>query len=700
MRWQASYHSVCNINLSSEMSADHQDLLTAFQDFIVLLIQCIKGKNAVEHVQFGNESGRLVGALHEFILNIVQTHTQRIQNSQTTREVSLTQEETATDSHLFAEEGTNFYVDSVGQSIDTLSEVSEEYLSESDSGLELDEAVILGPLDEPQFVFHKALQTSLREHIFNKLPIRLLFFEPQKTCLQISLRERGAICEHFSDFMRAKMLNPEFRPISQPVWYPKPSETSGQAIERLIVKYVKYAILSHTWLRRTPEVTYGDWPKGSFDLDDPGYQKLVNFCKIAWKDHDVSFGWMDTICINKESSSELDESIRSMYNWYRRANVCITYLAETDSVAEMHTDPWFTRGWTLQELLAPEFIRFYDRRWNQLVEGSENDKWDNQIRHQIKLATTLSPNELMNSVYIHAVPISRKMQLAATRQVTREEDTAYSLMGIFQVSFSTAYGEGAERAFSRLLQAILNSTEYVLDIFNWAGEFWRESQITRLLPSNPKFYLHRLSTEFLTSQLAPMEPLTLTHLGLRIPIILMPGISLDDTLKYDPISDYATMVTISPTKFNQDIPTTYGLLDKKIYQSPRGDGRIEDQDRCYQMTFAVFNFFAKQTHILLPHTCVAKGLHCTETPGNVTTSGQIFIEHTSVPIIFNLRRITKPPQIRAEEHNHDESSVDNLDAEKISEMDIGAVKEKGVACYNLEKNELIKQGMQLVILYL
>ncbi|KAF9477473.1 hypothetical protein BDN70DRAFT_765366, partial [Pholiota conissans] len=230
-----------------------------------------------------------------------------------------------------------------------------------------------------------------------------------------------------------------------------------------------YAILSHTWIHAAPgEVTYDDWIKGTLEIGKPGYDKLVNFCKVAERDHRVTLGWMDTICINKESSSELDESIRSMYKWYCDASICITYLAHTSTLSDMLYDPWFTRGWTLQELLAPSKIKFYSMGWEKLV-SDDNDKESLPIISQISAATTITSDEIMTFTNDSSIPHSRKMQWAANRQVTREEDTAYSLMGIFNISISIAYGEGAERAFFRLLKKILASSKNVSDIFNWAG---------------------------------------------------------------------------------------------------------------------------------------------------------------------------------------------------------------------------------------
>ncbi|KAF9471936.1 hypothetical protein BDN70DRAFT_973398, partial [Pholiota conissans] len=228
-----------------------------------------------------------------------------------------------------------------------------------------------------------------------------------------------------------------------------------------------YAILSHTWLRSAPgEVTFNDWEEGNLDLTHPGYRKLANFCRVASEDHDVTLGWMDTVCIDKSSSAELDESIRSMFSWYRNSDMCIAYLAESTSVDDMSNDTWLTRGWTLQELIASSSIKFYDRNWNQLTEA-RNDKSEDIILSQIESTTTITEHELK---YPFLASISRRMQWAAGRQVTREEDSAYCLMGIFRVNMSIAYGEGSFDAFTRLLKEILSSCKSgILDVFNWGG---------------------------------------------------------------------------------------------------------------------------------------------------------------------------------------------------------------------------------------
>ena len=118
-----------------------------------------------------------------------------------------------------------------------------------------------------------------------------------------------------------------------------------------------YAILSHRWFDEEP--TFKEVLKERLDPSKKGHKKLVRACETATR-YEVNYLWTDTCCIDKRSSAELSEAINSMYAWYENAKVCIAYLADVSS--ELGLDEsfqksvWFTRSWTLQELLAPRFV--------------------------------------------------------------------------------------------------------------------------------------------------------------------------------------------------------------------------------------------------------------------------------------------------------------------------------------------------------
>ncbi|KAG1905341.1 heterokaryon incompatibility protein-domain-containing protein [Suillus fuscotomentosus] len=230
------------------------------------------------------------------------------------------------------------------------------------------------------------------------------------------------------------------------------------SIESAVVNLLKYAILSHRWGESEP--TFQDLKR-----EGAGYKKLDKFCAKA-KEYGCDFAWSDTCCINKESSSELDEAIRSMYMWYREAYICIVHLAQTNSWDTLENDEWFFRGWTLQELLAPLRMRFYyGPTWTPLTQNP-NDKDDAKVVRALYRATKIPENDLRN---FRSGPNRawEKMSWAASWKTTRVEDVAYSLTGIFDITMTVAYGEG-DRAFKRFMAELIEKCKE-WQILVWAG---------------------------------------------------------------------------------------------------------------------------------------------------------------------------------------------------------------------------------------
>ncbi len=227
----------------------------------------------------------------------------------------------------------------------------------------------------------------------------------------------------------------------------------------------EFGILSHTW--GLEEVTLQDWQSLSvaeLELKE-GYRKIDYCCKQALKDG-YNWVWVDTCCIDKTSSAELSEAINSMFRWYQDAAICYAHLADVsddvsgDALSAISGSRWFTRGWTLQELLAPRDIVFFSKNWQNLT-------------------TKLSSVELLSTItgiergYLEGDPIedasaAKKMSWAATRQTTRVEDTAYCLLGIFDVNMPLIYGEG-KKAFKRLQEEIMKANPEDHTLFAWGG---------------------------------------------------------------------------------------------------------------------------------------------------------------------------------------------------------------------------------------
>ncbi|KAH8801760.1 heterokaryon incompatibility protein-domain-containing protein [Xylogone sp. PMI_703] len=232
----------------------------------------------------------------------------------------------------------------------------------------------------------------------------------------------------------------------------------------------RYAILSHTW--QANEVTFQDL-QSSPKLSSRS-TKLEGCCRQAAKDR-YGYVWIDTCCIDKSSSAELSEAINSMFSWYEGSDVCYVYLADVSAGQEpslpesnFRRSRWFRRGWTLQELLAPSHLNFYDKSWGL-------------IGHVTKFPLTYGPgpdlSDLISEIAdipdkfvageadLDRTSIAQRMSWASRRETTRVEDEAYCLLGIFGVNMPLLYGEG-RRAFTRLQEEILKASDDQ-SIFSW-----------------------------------------------------------------------------------------------------------------------------------------------------------------------------------------------------------------------------------------
>ncbi|KAF3004724.1 hypothetical protein E8E14_008479 [Neopestalotiopsis sp. 37M] len=212
-------------------------------------------------------------------------------------------------------------------------------------------------------------------------------------------------------------------------------------LETFVGDNPRYAILSHTWGNR--EVTFADVPR----TRHPASYKIANTCRLA-QEQGLSYVWIDTCCIDKSSSAELTESINSMFKWYQESVVCYVYLEDFDlSCASLAGCRWFTRGWTLQELLAPTTVEFYDKSWNLM--GTKGELID-----PISTITHIPTEVLKGEKSFKEFSVASRMSWAAGRKTSKLEDIAYSLLGLFNVHMPPIYGEG-KNAFRRLQEEII-----------------------------------------------------------------------------------------------------------------------------------------------------------------------------------------------------------------------------------------------------
>ncbi len=220
-----------------------------------------------------------------------------------------------------------------------------------------------------------------------------------------------------------------------------------------------YAILSHTWGRE--EVTFKDMIDGR-GKNKLGYNK-IQFCEQQASRDGLQYIWIDTCCIDKTSSAELQEAINRMFQWYQRAAKCYAYLADVSTKKRKPSDSsaryswesafresrWFTRGWTLQELIAPASVEFFSADRVRLGDKISLEK---QIRDVTEI-----PSDALQGRSLSEFSINERLAWMERRNTTVQEDKAYSLFGIFDVQMPLLYGEGEKKAFARLHEE-LNKT--------------------------------------------------------------------------------------------------------------------------------------------------------------------------------------------------------------------------------------------------
>jgi hypothetical protein len=246
--------------------------------------------------------------------------------------------------------------------------------------------------------------------------------------------------------------------------------TQSLKLEAFLGDVPSYAILSHRW--EDEELSFGDVTPEHQHLK--GYHKVKAFCEEAKMNH-FQYAWVDTCCIDKKSSAELGEAINSMYMWYERADICYAYLCDVKGRDNIAQSSWFTRGWTLQELLAPSKLHFYDSRWSPVA-----SKYD--LSAELESITGIPQLALQNFRHDDFCT-AEKMAWAAQRRTTREEDSAYCLLGLFNVNMPLLYGEGS-KAFIRFQEEIMKvSTD--LSILLWQE---RSSPTNGMLAAAPSSF--------------------------------------------------------------------------------------------------------------------------------------------------------------------------------------------------------------------
>ncbi|KAF8557900.1 hypothetical protein OG21DRAFT_1494421 [Imleria badia] len=292
---------------------------------------------------------------------------------------------------------------------------------------------------------------------------------------------RGILCDgqKRSDTFKSE---PEFKELRSSMTV----ELDDERIQRVVAEYFRYVTLSHVWQGEEPSFQDVNLAGSVLQLDSsPLNQKLRQFCEVV-RMEGYRWAWSDTCCIDKTISTVLNESLTMMYKWYEAAASTFVLLEDVDSPSALGSltgSKWMTRAWTAQELLAGKVIRFYDRNWKPYLGDTRSNHRESpeimqELAHAIGVARktiiAFNPDDLT---------VRAKLRLASTRNATREEDVAYSLIGIFKSDIRPHYGE-REAALGHLLEEIVARSGEVT-VLAWTG---KSSSYNSCLPATFAVY--------------------------------------------------------------------------------------------------------------------------------------------------------------------------------------------------------------------
>ena len=294
-------------------------------------------------------------------------------------------------------------------------------------------------------------------------------------------------------------------------------DSSGElSLTKDLVDPPAYAILSHTWGDDDEEVTYNDMVEKS-GKSKAGYRK-IRFCGEQAARDGLQYFWVDTCCIKKSDSIEVQKSINSMFRWYKDAAKCYVYLSDIsipddraksesnlDFESAFQTAKWFTRGWTLQELLAPSSVEFFSADYKRLGDKAS-------MEYMIHSRTGI-PVEALRRYDPTQFSINERILWVAKRETKYEEDMAYSLLGIFGVFLPLIYGEGRENAFRRLREEASKSTQsHEVDKLSTAG-IKDQAKFTVPFVRDPKFVGRDDIIQEITNRLQTQPRIALCGIG-------------------------------------------------------------------------------------------------------------------------------------------------------------------------------------------
>jgi len=289
----------------------------------------------------------------------------------------------------------------------------------------------------------------------------------------------GRLCDREAQITTFE-TSPEYDALLVSTINVKDATLQMQYIQDVVVAFFSYVTLSHRWEGKEPllheiedKVVYGLNPV-------EGFVKLQSFCKTV-RDNGYRWAWIDTCCVDQNNNVEVQRSVNSMFTWYRKSTLTIIYLFDVPPSSQsgaMARSVWTTRGWTVQEFLAPKIVLFYQNDWSlYLNDQTPNHKESAMIMQELEVATGINGQAL--TAFRPGMRDSReKLQWASMRVTTLPEDIAYSLFGLFGVHLAVIYGEKKHNALGRLLQEIIAQSGDI-SCLDWIG---KSSEFNSCLP--------------------------------------------------------------------------------------------------------------------------------------------------------------------------------------------------------------------------
>ena len=356
-------------------------------------------------------------------------------------------------------------------------------------------------------------------------------------------------------------------------------------IRKEVKRFYRYVMLSHKWQPNEPTFQMVENISIYALPASPANNKVRRFCELV-RSLDFQWAWSDTCCVNQLDKGVQQESLVAMFRWYRGSALTVVHLfgvwSESQVTGCLWRSIWNTRGWTYQEYLASEVVKFYTEDWKPYL-GLDifNHKESPIILSEMERAMNFATKEL--ATLQPGLDMAReKLYLASMRQTTRDEDIAYCLFGIFNVALPIIYGEG-NHAVGRLLEYVLTRSGNVT-LLAWTGTSGSHHSY---LPADLTVYNQIMSphvpspieasemhnrvatlrsslsdlsmTTALYERLYDLPPLSLVAGRLRLPGIVSPLADLTPASESDPESHLTIYRATSPILGDVEIKTAVNL---------------------------------------------------------------------------------------------------------------------------------------------